>query len=159
MIARALALVLLLSTLLSLAAACDGDDEDAAGSDTTQTVAVLLSQRVQLEEGASRLAEGAFSTALVPTAVSGFDPASLPLEGQREPPPCADFIFTFAWQVREATPAEGLVWRINEDGVVREIATGASGDATVGCGFIEAVNTGSERVTLDVHYLIGQRGQ
>jgi hypothetical protein len=121
------------------------------------TGAAALSERIQLEEGVSRLAAGAFSTGLVPGAVSSFDPILLPLEGQREPPPCEDFVFAFAWQVREATPAEGLVWRINEDGTAREIGTGASGTANAGCGIVESVNNGSEMVTLDVHYVIGQR--
>ena len=139
-----------------LAMACGGDDQPPATTSRGVTPAAP-----QLEEGVSRIAEGAFSTALVPRAVSGFDPIDLPLEGGTETPPCAAFVFTFAWQVGEADSGAGtgLVWRLTEMGAPREIGSGPAGSATVGCGFIEAINNGGERVSINVHYLIGRRSE
>jgi len=145
-----------------VAMACSGDDERTpdptgaiAGGGTSAPVAP------QLEEGVSRIAEGTFSTVLLPSAVSGFDPIDLPLGGDIEPPPCAAFVFTFSWQVSEAEAGagSGLIWRLTELGAPREIGSGPAGSATVGCGFIEAINNGGERASISVHYLVGRRSE
>ena len=145
-----------------LAMACGGDDENApAPTGTIAGGGTPAPAAPELEEGVSRIAEGAFSTALVPSGVSGFDPIDLPLEGEAETPPCAEFVFTFVWQVSEtdAEAGTGLVWRLTEMGAPREIGSGPSGSATVGCGFIEAINNGGERASIDVRYLIGRRSE
>jgi hypothetical protein len=138
---------------------CGGDE--GSGSEITPTVAltsVPLGQAA-LEEGVARLAEGTFTTTLQAGAVSGFDPQKLPLEGTNEVPPCAALVFAFAWQVTQPVPADdtGLVWRLTEMGVPTEVGSGPVGTATIGCGFIEPVNTGDEAIIVNVHYLIGRR--
>jgi hypothetical protein len=68
-------------------------------------------------------------------------------------------VFTFTWQVAEAGAGTGLVWQLTEMGAPREIGSGPSGSATVGCGFIEAINNGGERASINVRYLIGRRSE
>ena len=146
--------------VIILAIACGGDDESTPGpTETAGAGGTPAPAAPQLEEGVSRLAEGTSSTALLPSAVSGFDPIDLPLREGVEPPPCAEFVFTFTWQVAEAGAGTGLVWRLTEMGAPREIGSGPSGSATVGCGFIEAINNGGERASINVRYLIGRRSE
>jgi hypothetical protein len=140
--------------------ACGGDDENTP--EPTDTIAggtAPSPAAPELPEGVSRLAEGASSTALLPSAVTGFDPIDFPLEEGAEPPPCVAFVFAFTWQVAEPDAGSGLIWRLTETGAPREIGSGPSGSATVGCGLIEAVNDGSERISLNVRYLIGRRSE
>jgi hypothetical protein len=146
--------------MVLLLAGCGGDDENppiatAIGESTPGPASPSL------DAGVARLAEGTFSVALVQGAVSGFDPIDLPLERDAEPPPCSEFVFTFAWQVGEADgdAGTGLVWRLTEMGAAREIGSGPVGSVTVGCGFIEAMNSRSERISVNVRYLIGRRGE
>jgi hypothetical protein len=137
--------------------ACGGDDENTPEPTGTITGGTSAAAEPQLPEGVSRLAEGASSTALLPGAVTGFDPIDFPLEEGAEPPPCSAFVFTFTWQVAESGAGSALVWRLTDTGAAREIGAGPSGSATVGCGLIEAVNNGGERISLSVRYLIGRR--
>ena len=143
-----------------VATACGSDDENTTEPTGTITGGnSAAAAEPELPEGVSRLAEGASSTALLPGAVTGFDPIDFPLEEGAEPPPCSAFVFTFTWQVAESDAGSGLVWRLTETGAARDIGAGPSGSATVGCGLIEAVNNGGQRISLDVHYLIGRRSE
>ncbi|HEV8574601.1 MAG TPA: hypothetical protein VGR43_07820 [Dehalococcoidia bacterium] len=158
-------LALIASVVLILIASCGDDAKEGAGGSPTGSVTPADGTPAppppELAEGVSRLSEGTFTATIDPEGVSAFEPIALPLELGAETPPCESFVFVFGWQVVEPIPIEdaGLVWSVTRMGAAEEIARGASGTATVGCGFLEAVNHGDARMTLNVHYLIGRSDQ
>jgi hypothetical protein len=111
----------------------------------------------QLDSVVQKLGEGALDITIGPGESYGFDPLSLPVDSGKQPPPCAAFVFAFTWQVTDPYPAESMDvrWRLNRMGGTVEIAHGPSGEQTVGCGLVEAVNSGDASVSLSVRYLIG----
>ena len=153
--------------VLLAVAGCGEDAKQGANEDGSATGsaspadATPVPPAPELAPGVSRLSEGTFTSTMDPGGVSAFEPISLPLELGAETPSCASFVFAFGWRVIEPSPIadNGLVWRITRMGAPEEIGRGASGTATVGCGFVEAVNNSGARMTLSVHYLIGRLDQ
>jgi len=173
-----LLLIVILAALVSLLAACGGGDDTATQSPAfsgptfaaNQTKAATRTAvpstgggtappvaSPELDPIVQKLGEGALEFTIGPGDSYGFDPLGLPVGSGKQPPPCAAFVFAFTWQVTDPYPADNvdLRWRLNRMGGAVEIARGPSGDQTVGCGLLEAVNSGDASVSLSVRYLIG----
>jgi hypothetical protein len=87
-----------------------------------------------------------------------FDPLQVAQDQGVEPPPCAAFVFLFAWQVRDPYPPEGLNIRIRwtRMGHTETIAEEPSGETSVGCGGIEVVNDEAVKITVEMRYGFGE---
>ena len=87
-----------------------------------------------------------------------FDPVQLAQDQGVEQPPCAAFVFLFAWQVSDPYPAEGvnLRFRWTRMGGTEIIAEDPSGETSVGCGGIEVVNDDAVKITVEVRYGFGE---
>lgn len=82
-----------------------------------------------------------------------FDPAS-DVPGDTS---CDNFQYAFTWQVTDPWPPDGvaLEWhRVRSDSDI-VIASGASGEQSVGCDTISAVNNGPTEVTVATRYVMG----
>ncbi len=110
----------------------------------------------ELAAGLQRLSEGTFETTIQPGGRAGFDPLQLPLDTGVEQPSCAAFVFAFSWQVKDPYPPENVdvSWLSTRAGGPEEVASGASGTATVGCGFLETANNSTFAVTVQARYVI-----
>jgi len=87
-----------------------------------------------------------------------FDPLQLAQDQGVAPPPCAAFVFLFAWQVRDPYPPEGLNLRFRwtRMGHTETIAEDPSGETSVGCGGIEVVNDEAVKITVEMRYGFGE---
>lgn len=111
-----------------------------------------------LDANVRKIGEGTISFVLVPGQSSPIDPIGLPLQTGATPPPCAAFVFSFGWQVTKPNPPGDarVTLKIDRQGVVEQVASAASGTATVGCGLLTTVNEGDGEVTVSIHYLQGE---
>jgi hypothetical protein len=85
----------------------------------------------------------------------GFEPLDL---SDGDAPPCATFVFLFGWQVQDPYPPEGVDLAITSTrmGATETIGEGASGTATVGCGFIEVRNDSAFPISMEVRYAVAR---
>ena len=68
-----------------------------------------------------------------------------------------NFAFGFTWQVQDPYPPDGvqLSWQISRSDGDVEIANSTSGEQTVGCETLHAVNDGDSTITVAVSYRAG----
>lgn len=111
-----------------------------------------------LDANTKKIGEGTISFVLVPGQSSPIDPIGLPLPAGATPPPCAAFVFSFGWQVTKPNPPGDakVTFKIDRQGVVEQVASGASGTASVGCGLLTAVNEGDGEMSVSMHYFQGE---
>lgn len=109
-----------------------------------------------LDTGVKQIGEGTISFVLVPNGQIPIDGLGL-IQAGAETPPCAAFVFVFSWQITEPYPAgdNQVAWKITRQDSTEDVAAGAGGAATVGCGQLTVINTGPDQVTVAVHYLQG----
>ncbi len=109
-----------------------------------------------LDTGVSQIGEGTISFVLVPNGQIPIDGLGL-IQAGTETPPCAAFVFAFSWQITDPFPVEDnqVAWKITRQDSIDDVAAGADGTATVGCGQLNVINTGPDQVTVSVHYLQG----
>ncbi|MGH9203024.1 MAG: hypothetical protein ACRD2A_17500 [Vicinamibacterales bacterium] len=144
---------------LILLMACSDDENNGAETPTPSANAEAPAPPVpELEPSQHKIAEGTLTTTINSGAVSRFDPQELPLETGNALPACAAYVFAFGWQVSQPYPPDevDIVWRTERMGEVAEVASGASGTASIGCGYLETVNNSSFTVIVDAHYLIAE---
>src|SRR5574341_824254 len=144
-----------LCPILLLAACGNGSESNTATSNpsATATEKAPAPPTPPVQPGAQIVAEGTLSSTIIPGGTARFDPLTLPLNTGAEAPPCESYVFSFGWLVTDPYPAENvdLRWQWAREGSSEEIATGASGTASLGCGFLEAVNRGASKITLEAH--------
>jgi len=109
-----------------------------------------------LDAGVAQIGEGTINFTLPPNGQVPIDGLGL-IQAGKETPPCAAFVFAFSWQITEPYPAEGnqVAWKITRQDTTEDVASGADGKATVGCGLLTVINTGPDEVTIAVHYVQG----
>jgi hypothetical protein len=158
---------------LALAAACadEASAPENASSPTptfdpynaspTPSATAVADLRPQLEPGVKQIGGNRLTFSLGTGIAYPLDPYAFELSSGEERPPCESFVFVFSWQVLEpSAPPEdiGLAWQHAASGNPVEIARGANGTQTVGCGGLTALNqTGGDLVVL-VDYVIGSTG-
>jgi len=110
-----------------------------------------------IDEDLRRIGGGELTEAIAAGATYSFDPLGFPLDPGEETPPCASFGFTFTWQVIDPYPPDSvdLAWQLSRMGGPIVIASGPSGETTVGCGLVEAANRGQAPITVAVRYVTG----
>ena len=160
-----LALALTLGVLLS---ACDGGGPKPAATVSPGAGAAIASptptpeppHAAELEFG-SDIKELYRDDTEIPIGAGasyGFD--NLALAGKRgvQAPPCAAFVFLLSWQVRQPYPSDEVDLRIKtlSMDIPTEIASGASGNVSVGCTYVQIVNDSDVDVAVDMRYGFGE---
>jgi hypothetical protein len=163
----------LLLTLAALAAgvACGGGSSGPtavvspigtkAGTPTptpTATVAPIgngapLPIEPTLNEALTETASGDLTADVQPGQTYSVDPQSL-VTGS---PSCTNFEFDFTWQVTDPYPPDGvdLQWQIQRNGAGVKIAEATSGEQSIGCDPLQALNAGSAPISVAIKYKIG----
>ena len=97
---------------------------------------------------------------------SGFLELNVPANGHQEidprsltnaltdPPDCSKFVLLFSWQV---PTKHKLRFEGKEGGKTVVVAQGQTGQASVGCMLLEAVNDGSKPLTGSLRYFIAEK--
>ena len=106
-----------------------------------------------LDEALTEIASGALTADVQPGQTYNIDPQSL-VTG---PPSCTNFEFDFTWQVTDPYPPDGadLQWQIQRNASPVKIAEAASGEQSVGCDSLQALNAGSAPISVAIKYKIG----
>ena len=156
-----LALALTLGVLLS---ACDGDDGKVTPSPAatvrpgagtaiaspTPTPEPPHAAELEFGPDIKELYRDDTEIPIAAGASYGFD--NLALAGKRgvQAPPCPAFAFLLSWQVRQPYPPEGVDLNIETLSMDNptEIASGASGNVSVGCAYVQIVNNSDRVCTL-----------
>jgi hypothetical protein len=110
-----------------------------------------------LDEALREIASGDLSADVQPGQMYNIDPQSL----VTNPPACTNFQFDFTWQVSDPYPANGvdLQWQIQRNGAAVKIAEATSGEQSIGCYSLQAVNAGSAPISVAIKYKIGGLSQ
>lgn len=155
-------------TLLALAAACGGDDEQTATGtpggltpvgtkDATPTssagVAVAPTPLdPTLDEELTEIDAGSFDETIAPGGSWSINTAAVALGA-----PCTNFALDFTWQVQDPYPPDGveLAWQFTREAGTVEVASGPAGEQSVGCGLLELINRGEGDVTVAILYRAG----
>jgi hypothetical protein len=106
-----------------------------------------------LDEAVTEIASGDLTADVQPGQMYNIDPQSL----VTNPPSCTNFQFDFTWQVSDPYPPDGvdLQWQIQRNGAAVKIAEATSGEQSVGCVSLQALNAGSSPVSVAIKYKIG----
>jgi hypothetical protein len=106
-----------------------------------------------LDEAVTEIASGDLTADVQPGQTYNIDPQSL----VTNPPSCTNFQFDFTWQVTDPYPPDGvdLQWEIPRNGSGVKIAEATSGEQSIGCDSLQAVNAGSAPISLAIKYKIG----
>lgn len=106
-----------------------------------------------LDEAVTEIASGDLTADVQPGQTYGIDPQSL----VASPPSCTNFQFDFTWQVTDPYPADGvdLQWQIQRNGSGVKIAEATSGEQSVGCVSLQALNAGSAPIAVAIKYKVG----
>ena len=109
-----------------------------------------------LDAGVQQVGEGTISFVLVPNGQFSIDGLGL-IQPGTEPPPCAAFVFAFSWQITDPYPPgdSQVTWQIIAQDSRDDVASGAAGTASVGCGQLIASNNGPDQIGVSVHYVQG----
>jgi hypothetical protein len=70
-----------------------------------------------------------------------------------DPPSCARFVLLFSWQVQAGRQVR---FEGTQDGKTVDVGHGQTGQASVGCMLLEAVNDGSEPLTGSLRYFVAE---
>jgi hypothetical protein len=159
-------------TMLALAAACGDDDEaaptDAAGAltpvgtkDATPTPLDTEGASAgppapadpTLDEELAEIASGSFDETIAAGDSWSIDTAAF-AENESL---CTNFAFDFTWQVQDPFPPAGvdLIWQFTRAAGTVEVAAGAAGAQSVGCGLLEALNRDDGQIVVAIRYRVG----
>ena len=106
-----------------------------------------------LDEALTEIASGDLTADVQPGQTYNIDPQSL----VTNPPSCTNFQFDFTWQVTGPYPPDNvdLQWQIRRNGAGVKIAGATSGEQSVGCDSLQALNAGSVPISVAIKYKIG----
>lgn len=170
MIRAALAFVTF--SALALTIACGGDDKPSAtvapigtkaGSPTASAEATPVDggaipepAEPTLDEALTLITSGDVTADIAPGETYSFNPPAIALD-VGSTASCDNFQFGFTWQVQDPYPPDGvtLQWQIERNGAPVKVAEGPSGEQSVGCDAVEALNSGPSAITLAVKYKLG----
>jgi len=101
-----------------------------------------------------QIGEGTINFVLVANGQFPIDGLGL-IQPGTEAPPCAAFVFAFNWQITDPYPPgdSQVTWEIIAQDNRNEVASGAAGTASVGCGQLIALNNGPDQIGVSVHYI------
>lgn len=138
------------------AASPDESGDASATATPVETPAGPSPVAPTLDAGVKQIGEGTISFTLLPNGQFPIDWLTL-IQPGTETPPCAAFVFAFSWQITKPYPVgdNEVSWKITRQGVTEDVASGADGTATVGCGQLTITNTGPDEATISIHYLQG----
>jgi hypothetical protein len=169
-IRTALAFVALSTVALTIA--CGGDSKPTAtvGPIGTKSAAPTVSAEATpvgngeapapaeptLDEALQLITTGDTTTDLGPGEILPFDPTAL-ADVTGATYKCDNFQFDFTWQVQAPYPPDNVSfrWQIERQGADVKVAEGPSGEQSVGCDTINAINTGTDTITVAIKYKIG----
>lgn len=123
---------------------------------TPSTTAAPPPAEPPLGPGVTKIGSGTMTFVIAPNGSFPVDGYAL-VQGA-EPPPCAAFVFAFRWEITNPSPPgdASIAWEITRQDIRQEVASGAQGTATVGCGMLTAVNRSQTTLTVSVHYVQGR---
>ena len=110
----------------------------------------------QLDEQLTEVARGDLDVEIAVGGVYYIDPQTLASQAGAVPA-CDNFQFDFTWQVTDPFPPTGVAfqWELQRSGGNVALSHDPSGEQSVGCDSIQAVNKGDVSVSLAVKYAIG----
>jgi hypothetical protein len=169
------ALTLAISAILAFAIACGGDDDGTEGEAVDVTPVgtkeatpepapvdpgngVPEPVEPELDEELTEIARGDLEAVIDPGGSYEIDPEGIAADSGALDP-CANFQFDFSWQITDPYPPDGtaLSWKFANDTSEFEIASGPSGNQSVGCGLLRAENGGAAPITVAIKYAIASR--
>jgi hypothetical protein len=168
-------LALLAVTALSLTIACGGDDEPSgtvgpvgtkSGAPTATAEATSVDSGgppappdPTLDEALTLITSGAITADIAPGETYPFDPQTI-AQDAGSTASCDNFQFGFTWQVQSPYPPDGVVlqWQIERESAKVKVAEGPSGEQSIGCDAVEALNAGPDAITVAVKYKLGGLG-
>jgi hypothetical protein len=106
-----------------------------------------------LNEALTEIASGDLTADVQPGQTYSIDPQSLVTSS----PSCTNFEFDFTWQVTDPYPLDGvdLQWQIQRNGAGVKIAEATSGEQSIGCDPLQALNAGPAPISVAIKYKIG----
>lgn len=140
-------------------ATSDGGEATEAPAARTPTPAPALPPpEPSLEGGAQKVGSGTMTFTLLPSGQFPIDPLGL-LPAGTTPPACDVFVFAFTWEITSPDPpgSEQVVWETVSGEQRQQVAAGAEGEASVGCGQLFAVNRGANTLVVGLHFVQGAR--
>lgn len=168
---RAFIAIVALSTL-ALTFACGGDDKPSgtiapigtksgsptASADDTPVAGGTIPEPADptLDEALTLITSGDVTAHLAPGETYSFDPQAI-AQQVGSAPSCDNLQFDFTWQVQDPYPPDNvaLQWQIERNGAKVKVAEGPSGEQSVGCDAVEALNNGPDPIAVAVKYKLG----
>jgi hypothetical protein len=141
--------IILAAILATLGLACAGDAADLPNDPRASEPA--------LESGYRDLGSGVLDISLDPGQTRALDPLGMALNLGVTPPDCADFAMVFSWQILTPDPpGDARVAYIGErmGGRFEVGAPASSGEASIGCALLEAVNPSSIPLVVQMYIVI-----
>lgn len=160
---------------LSLTIACGGDGKPSgtiapigtkSGSPTASAVATPVDggtipepAEPTLDEALTLITRGDVTANIPPGETYSFDPQAI-AQRAGSSSSCDNFQFDFTWQVQDPYPPDNvaLQWQIERNGSKVKVAEGPSGEQSVGCDAVEALNKGLDTISLAIKYKLGGLG-
>ncbi len=141
---------LLLAVLLPLLAlACASNPPPPAGHPTALPP--------PLDAGVRSLGNGVVTLALDPGGTRDLDPIALATSIGVSPPPCADFVLAFTWQIQVPERAENLnvtFTGTRQGGTFEVTPPAAHGSASVGCVLLHVTDANATPITVQVRFTV-----
>lgn len=103
------------------------------------------------------LGSGVVDIALDPGQVRDLDPLNLAINMGVTPPPCAGFVMLFTWQVKQPDPAGDARVSFVAERMGGRFEVGppaSSGEASIGCALLEAVNQSAVPIVVQLHLVV-----
>jgi hypothetical protein len=121
------------------------------------TAAVPPPGKPGLDEGVAQVNEGILNFVIPANGQFEIDSLGLVPSGT-DPPPCGTFEFAFSWRITDPYPpsSEQVVWELIYQDARQDVASGAEGSASVGCGQLLAGNNNPRPIAVSVYYVVGQ---
>jgi hypothetical protein len=141
---------------VSASASPNGTEPAGETSTPRPTSSAPTPVKPALDAGVQQVGEGTIGFVLVPNGQFPIDGLGL-IQPGTEPPPCAAFVFAFSWQITDPYPPgdSQVTWQIVAQDSRDDVASGAAGTASVGCGQLIASNNGPDQIDVSVHYVQG----
>jgi len=109
----------------------------------------------EVDEELSEVVRGELEAVIEPGLPYEIDPETLAAEAGVTDA-CDNFQFDFSWQISDPYPPDGtaLFWQFENDSAVFDVASGPSGNQSVGCGLLRGENRGPSTIVVAIKYAI-----